>query len=70
MKKRRTIKKDILIDDLIREYPEVCEVLERFGMNCDECVLAPTSTLEDAAEMHNISLKTLLNAINEHIKSR
>ncbi|MGB9599817.1 MAG: DUF1858 domain-containing protein [Myxococcota bacterium] len=70
MKKREIIHKDILIDELIRQYPEVCEVLESFGMPCNECVLAPTSTIEDAAEMHNVSLKELLTAINNRINKK
>ncbi len=70
MRNSQTINKDILIDELIRKYPEVCEVLEKFGMNCRECVLAPTSTLENAAEMHNVPLRTLLNEINKLLSQK
>ncbi|MCX7944360.1 MAG: DUF1858 domain-containing protein [Deltaproteobacteria bacterium] len=70
MKSRKIINKDILIDELIRKYPEVCKVLEKYGMNCKECALAPTSTLENAAEIHNISLKVLLNEINKCINEK
>lgn len=67
MKKGNIVNKNMLIDELIRQYPEVCEILEKFGMPCQECVLAPTSTIENAAEMHNIPIKELLTAINNCI---
>jgi len=64
------ITKDMLIDELIREYPEVCEVLERFDLPCTECALAPTSTVENASQMHNIPLKELLRELNKAISNK
>ncbi len=70
MDKKTRITKDTLIDELIRQYPGICKILERYNMLCSECVLAPTSTVEDAAEMHNLSLKTLLTEISNYINKQ
>ncbi len=67
-KKKALIHKDMLIDELIRKYPEVCTIFEKFNMPCKECVLAPTSTIEEGAQMHNVPLKELLLELNRVIE--
>lgn len=69
MKKRKAIiHKDILIDELIRKYPQTCSILAKYNMPCEECALAPTATIERGAQIHNVSLKELLAELNKVVE--
>lgn len=70
MKNQDIITKDFFVGELIRKYPDVCKILEKFGMDCKDCMLAPTSTIEKAAKMHNVSLNVLLKEINKYIRQK
>lgn len=58
------ITKDMLIGDVVRSYPEVGEVLLRFGMHCIGCMAARGESIADACAVHGIDPEDLLEALN------
>lgn len=58
------ITKDMLIGDVVRTYPEVGEVLLRFGMHCIGCMAARGESIADACAVHGIDPEDLLEALN------
>ena len=58
------ITKDMLIGDVVRTYPEVGEVLLRFGMHCIGCMAARGESIADACAVHGIDPEELLEALN------
>lgn len=59
------ITKDMLIGDIIRQKPEAAGILMRFGMGCVGCPSSQMESLEQAAEVHGLSLDDLVKALNE-----
>ncbi len=66
-KKKQKVTKDILIDDLIKKYPQAGEVLVKYGFHCIGCVVSPFETLEAGAATHGIPLQPILKEINKKI---
>ncbi len=60
------ITKDTLIGDLLKEKPEVAEVLFQYGMGCIGCPSSQMESLAEAAQVHGIDLDELMKAINEN----
>jgi len=58
------IKGDMLIMDLLREYPQAREVLEKNGMACTGCMGAEGETIAGGARMHGIDVVALLEELN------
>ncbi|MDI6718997.1 MAG: DUF1858 domain-containing protein [Methanomicrobiales archaeon] len=58
-----TVTADSTIMELLREKPESAQVLFRFGMGCLGCSVARGETIREAAEVHGIPLKELLDAL-------
>lgn len=67
-KKKALIHKDMLIDEIIRKYPQTGSVFEKYNMPCEGCALAPTSTIENEAQMHNVPLNKLLAELNKVVE--
>jgi len=61
------ITKDMIIKDVIENYPETMEVFFDYGISCVGCVNAYIETLEDGARLHNIDLEELIMDLNEFI---
>ena len=56
MKNKMKITKDILILDLVEQYPELTEVLtEEYGFHCVGCMAASMETLEQGALVHGMT---------------
>jgi len=70
MENYRKIHKDIMIEDLVEEYPKAAGILLEEGIVCIQCGEPVWGTLEEAAERKGISdierivekLKNKLNA--------
>ena len=67
MKKQKIeITKDILIGELVENYPELAKVLvEDYGFHCIGCMAAGMETLAEGAQVHGLSEKE----INEMVKN-
>lgn len=60
-----TISKDMLIGDLVRQFPESIGVLMAHGMACVGCPSSQMETLEEAAMVHGLNLDSLMSALNK-----
>ena len=58
------IAKDSIIADIIKEKPEVIQILMAFGMGCVGCPSAQMETLEQACFIHGLDLEEVLAKIN------
>lgn len=58
------ITKDMLVSQIIREFPEIRPVLVTYGMMCGQCMGALVESLEDGARMHGIGIEKLVADLN------
>lgn len=59
------ITKDMLIGEIVREYPDAVEKLMKFGLGCVGCPSAQMESLEEAAIVHGLDVNELLEALNK-----
>lgn len=59
------ITKEMSIQDVVVNYPETVEVFAGFGMGCIGCAAAKFENIEQAAQVHGIDLKKLLDSLNK-----
>lgn len=62
------ITKDMIIGDLVRNYPEAVGVLMEHGMGCVGCPSAQAETIENASEVHGMDIDSLIRALNGAVK--
>ena len=62
------ITKDMLIGDLVRNYPVSIGVLMDHGMGCVGCPSAQAESIENASEVHGMDVEDLLQALNDTVK--
>lgn len=58
------ITKEMIIGDIIRQYPATVEVFARYGLECFECQIADLETLEHGAGFHQLDIEKLLQELN------
>lgn len=58
------ITKDMIIDDLIMNYPRIVPILVARNMHCIGCPKATTDTIEKACIIHNVKLDDLIKELN------
>ncbi|MDD5417790.1 MAG: DUF1858 domain-containing protein [Candidatus Nanoarchaeia archaeon] len=63
--KKNKITKDMNIIEMVQKYPQTVEVLFKHGFHCVGCAMAHYESIEQAAEVHGIDLKKLLNDLNK-----
>ncbi|MBB6625378.1 DUF1858 domain-containing protein [Clostridium gasigenes] len=59
------ITKEMTIGEIISKNPNATEILMSFGMGCIGCPSAQSESVEDAAQVHGLSLEALLEALNK-----
>lgn len=59
------ITKDMTIMEAIEKSPDAADVFTGFGMHCLGCAIAHGETVEQAAQVHNIDLEEMLEALNK-----
>lgn len=59
------IRKEMKIEDVLRNFPGTAEVFQQFGIDCTDCQLSQFEDLEHGAKVHNIDLDELLRRLNE-----
>lgn len=62
------ILKEMTIGEVVRNYPEVIDVLFSFGMGCVGCPSAQAETIEEACQVHGIDVEKIIKALNEKVK--
>lgn len=67
MKKQKIeITKDIMIGDLVENYPDLGSVLmEEYGFHCIGCMAAGMETLEQGAMVHGMSQKEINKMVDD-----
>ena len=60
------IKKDMTIEEAVRQYPETIPVFLNYGLHCIGCHVANWETIEQGAQTHGITnFDELLRDLNE-----
>jgi hybrid cluster-associated redox disulfide protein len=59
------ITKDMTIAQVLRLKPETGEVFNKLGMFCLGCPTATSETIEQAAEVHGLTVEQLIRMLNE-----
>lgn len=63
------ISKDMIISDIIAQYPETIIVFKRYNLDCCECQIADIETIGHGAGVHKISIEQLLVSLNDAVKN-
>lgn len=56
---------EMTIAEVLKLKPEAGEILMSHGMHCIGCAISPSESISQAAEVHGIDLKKLLEALNK-----
>ena len=65
-KQKIKITKDIMIGDLVGNYPELGKVLmEEYGFHCIGCMAAGMETLEEGATVHGMNSKEIKKLVDD-----
>lgn len=65
-KQKIEITKDILISDLVENYPKLASVLvEKYGFHCIGCMAAGMETLEEGATVHGMESKEIEKLVKD-----
>ncbi len=59
------ISKEMLIGELVEQFPDKAEILLNYGMHCLGCAIAHGETIEEAAEVHGINIDDLIADLNK-----
>jgi len=65
--KKGFIKKEMLIGDIIKKYPQSIEIMLEHGIHCVGCHVATWETLEQGAAGHGIDVNQLVEDINKKL---
>jgi len=64
--KKTKITKNILIGELVDNFPDLAKVLvEDYGFHCIGCMAAGMETLEQGAEVHGMSKKEIEKLVED-----
>lgn len=61
------ITKDMIIEEVMRQYPETIAIFKRFGLDCNECQIAAFEEVGRGAGVHAVDVEALLNELNRAI---
>jgi len=61
------IHKDMLILEVLQQYPQTKKVFDRYSMPCDRCMGALRGSLADGARMHGVPLEVLIQELEESV---
>lgn len=59
------ITKEILISEVVKEYPKTAPVFLEYGLHCMSCAFAKDETIEKAVKVHKIDLEKFLKDLNK-----
>lgn len=72
-KKPYVLKKDALINDILRDCPKAVEFLAEYGLLCVSCFLNQFDTLETGTKLHHMSdedSKKMIDEINVELAKK
>ncbi|NLP43004.1 MAG: DUF1858 domain-containing protein [Peptococcaceae bacterium] len=62
------INKDMLVGQVLKDYPETAEVFRALGMHCLGCPSSVLESVKDAAQTHGKDPDALVEELNAAIK--
>ena len=65
------IKKDMVIGDIIRKYPDTAVIMMQYGLHCVGCMVAALESIEEGCKAHGMedkSIDELIKMMNEYIE--
>lgn len=65
-----TVKKDMVIADMLRVDPGIAPVLMASGMHCIGCPSAQGESLEEAAMVHGLDAEELVGRVNDYLATK
>ncbi len=66
---KKTITKDMIIDDVLKLDESLGDIFMGFGMHCIFCHLGMEETVEEAAFVHQVDVDFLIQKLNEAYKA-
>lgn len=66
-KNKKMISGEMLVGQIVNEYPQAVEILMEVGMHCLGCPSAQVERLEDAAMVHGLDPQTVVDTVNEKL---
>ncbi len=67
------IKKNMTLGEVLTKYPEIAEVLAKYGFHCVGCPATFMETVEQGAKVHGITgkkLEKLLKEMNDAVSKK
>jgi hybrid cluster-associated redox disulfide protein len=64
----KKITSDMLVGQVVNEYPEVIDTLMGMGMHCLGCPSSQAESLADAAFVHGLEPEKVVDALNGALK--
>lgn len=61
------ITKDLIIGDVLDQYPNTAEIFFSIGMHCLGCPASRGETIEEACMVHSADVDDLVKKLNEAI---
>jgi len=61
------ITREMIIGDVLRKHPETLPVFKAYNLECYECQISDLETLQHGADVHKVSIDTLLESLNKVI---
>ena len=66
---KKTITKDMIIDDVLKLDESLGDIFMGFGMHCIFCHLGMEETVEESAFVHQVDVDFLIEKLNEAYKA-
>ena len=67
MEEERLVTTDMLVGDIIKEYPDAAFALMQCGMGCISCPASQGESLEDASMVHGMNPEEVCTYVNEFL---
>ncbi|MCI5541279.1 MULTISPECIES: DUF1858 domain-containing protein [Treponema] len=67
LESKKMISGDMLVGQIVNEYPQAVEILMEVGMHCLGCPSSQVERLEDAAIVHGLDPKMVVDTVNKKL---
>lgn len=61
------IRPDMIVGDIVREYPSLAAVMAENGLHCIGCGVSQVETLEEACLTHGLNVQDMLEILNDEL---
>lgn len=68
MEKKNFVTSDMLVGQVVNQYPESVEALFENGMHCIGCPSSQAESLADACMVHGLDVAKVVDAVNKKIE--